>query len=314
MSQRVAPGLLITCLRILLVVAALAGWGATANADQVDRGDVLVAGGVSHNFKKHLKDIAPFNDYLTTRPSGVGITRGEVNLSSSMDEVITQFRAREIDWATETAFGVPAAVEAGVAEAMALRWKMGKRAYKSLLFVREDQPIHKLADLRGKIVAFEDAGSTSGFVIPAATLRQQGLTLHELGTPREEPRPDAVNYVFAREEINISTWVYRGLVQAGALNDGNWLEAKHMPPQFRAKMHVLYESQTIPRSFVLVRKTLGKPLKRQLLEILLAMHGDKDPHKPMKHYQKTSRLEAADDDVHTARKHVGSLRKFVFAE
>lgn len=300
MSQRVAPGLLITCLRILLVAAALASWGATAHADHVDRGEVLVAGGVSHNFKKHLKDIAPFNDYLTTRLSGVGITRGEVNLSSSMDEVIAQFREREIDWASETAFGASAAVEAGVAEAMALRWKKGKRAYKSLLFVREDQPIRKLADLRGKIVAFEDAGSTSGFVIPAATLRQQGLTLHELGTPREE--------------INISTWVYRGLVQAGALNDGNWLEAKHMPPQFRAKMRVLYESQTIPRSIVLVRKTLGEPLKRQLLEILLAMHEDKDAQKPMKHYQKTPRFEAADDDVHTALKHVGSLRKFVFAE
>lgn len=314
MSQRVAPGLLITCVRVLIVVAALASWGATAHAGQVDRGDVLVAGGVSHNFKKHLKDIAPVNAYLTTRLSGVGITRGEVNLSASMDEVIAKFREKEIDWASETAFGASAAVEAGVAEAIALRWKKGKRAYKSLLFVREDQPIRELADLRGKIVAFEDIGSTSGFVIPAATLRQQGLTLHELRTPREEPRPDAVNYVFAREEINISTWVYRGLVHAGALNDGNWLEAKHMPPQFRAKMRILYESQTIPRSIVLVRKTLGVALKRQLLEILLAMHADKHAHKPMKRYQKTSRFEAADDDVHTALKRVGSLRKFVFAE
>ena len=120
--------------RALMLAAVTTLLVASGNAaEQTDRRAVLVAGGVSHNFKKHLRNIAPINNYLSGKLAAVGVKGGEVRLSSDINNVIAQFRQREIDWTTETAFGAAEAVSAGVAEAVALRWRKGKRSYASII-------------------------------------------------------------------------------------------------------------------------------------------------------------------------------------
>jgi phosphonate transport system substrate-binding protein len=51
----------------------------------------------------------------------------------------------------------------------------GRESYRSYILVREDAPIHEVADLRGRIFAFGSALSTSSHLVPRAILADAGL-------------------------------------------------------------------------------------------------------------------------------------------
>jgi len=56
----------------------------------------------------------------------------------------------------------------------------GKAEYQSVLVIRNDSPIHKVEDIKGKSFAFGSRSSTQGHLIPRIILTQQGLTLKDL--------------------------------------------------------------------------------------------------------------------------------------
>lgn len=58
----------------------------------------------------------------------------------------------------------------GCAELLAVAVEDGQSIYYSGLFAKAGSPLHKIADLRGKSVAFGDINSTSSFVFPVTML------------------------------------------------------------------------------------------------------------------------------------------------
>ncbi len=57
--------------------------------------------------------------------------------------------------------------------------KEGKKSYVSELVVRQDDPAQKVEDLQNHVIAFVDPSSTSGYLYPAALLKQKGISLDE---------------------------------------------------------------------------------------------------------------------------------------
>ena len=55
----------------------------------------------------------------------------------------------------------------------------GTTYYHSAMVVRADSGITSLKDMRGRSLAFADPNSTSGFLIPSASLRAQGVKLED---------------------------------------------------------------------------------------------------------------------------------------
>ena len=74
-------------------------------------------------------------------------------------------------------------------------------------------------DFVGKVLAFEDPYSTSGFLLPAGTLVQQGFTLREVSRPDANVAPGEIGYYFALDEENTVELLLRGLVAGGTLGD-----------------------------------------------------------------------------------------------
>ncbi|MEM7406111.1 MAG: phosphate/phosphite/phosphonate ABC transporter substrate-binding protein [Pseudomonadota bacterium] len=274
----------------------------------------LVAGYVSHNFKKHLRDLTPINQYLAATLSDKGIDKTEVKLSNSLESMRVLLGRGEVDWVTAQVFGASILVDAGVAEVLAQRWKKGRENYRSLLFVRADSGIGSMAELRGRVVAFEDPSSTTGWFIPASTLVSKGLELNQLQSPRSSARPDLVNFVFAREEINISTWVFKGLAQAGALSDGDWTNPKRVPTQFRKQLKILHKSVPYPRSLILVRKSLDPRMKEILKSALLTAHDDRSAEQALRAFHRTSKFTPVNDTVIRALERARALRRTVLPD
>jgi hypothetical protein len=87
------------------------------------------------------------------------------------------------------------------------RWKSGMADYRSLIFTQRNSGIQRLDDLRGKLIAFEDPESSSGYFLPKLFLQRNGLRL------AEKPGLDAnvgaaeVGFVFARSQKTLVDWV-----------------------------------------------------------------------------------------------------------
>lgn len=53
----------------------------------------------------------------------------------------------------------------------------GSTYYYSVMVVRADSPIKSIEDMKGRSLAFADPNSTSGYLIPSATLKTKGINL-----------------------------------------------------------------------------------------------------------------------------------------
>ncbi|MCW8883904.1 MAG: phosphate/phosphite/phosphonate ABC transporter substrate-binding protein [Motiliproteus sp.] len=153
--------------------------------------------------------------------------------------------------------------------------------------------------LRGKVIAFQDRGSTSAFYIPAYILISKGFDLVELNSFRDLPPENSIGYVFANKEINMSTWVHKGIVTAAAYSNLDWSKDDRNPAAFRKDFIQIYQSQKIPRAIELVRADLPVEVKARLKSILLGMEKDPKAQEVLRRYQKTKKFDELTDDIRT---------------
>lgn len=297
---------------VLLTFLLLAGGTVMASdrgADSDDR--TLVIGKISPNPKKHYRYLKPIADYVVSQMGDLGYTRARVLMAKDSRQMIRYLRRGKVDWVTETPFSSMILKEKVGAELLLRKWKKGVAEYHSIFFTRSDSSIQTLADLEGKILSFEDPASTSAFYIPAAILINQGLELVELESPRDSPPTDAVGYVFSGSEINMATWVHKGVVDAGAYSNLDWSKEDHTPTAFRNDFTILHRSKSFPRAIELVRKDLPDAVKQRLKNILLHAHQDPAAASALQAYQKTRKFDELDADSLAALQETGEILKLV---
>ena len=143
------------------------------------------------------------------------------------------------------------------------------------------------------LVGFTSAASpysTSAYYLPASTLLEAGQKMELLLSPMDKPSPQAVGYLFARTELNITTWVHKRLVDAGVLSNLDWANPQRMPPAFVADFRVVAESQDVPRALVLTRGDLEPKVEARLREVLMEASIDPDAGEALRRFIGTSRF------------------------
>lgn len=81
----------------------------------------------------------------------------------------------------------------------------GSATFHGAIFVRSDAPIHSLDQLRGRLFAFSDVYSATGYQVPRELLRRAGIDLQDLG-----------GYRFLGSPHNVALAVLAGDYAAGA--------------------------------------------------------------------------------------------------
>ncbi|MBE0599296.1 MAG: phosphate/phosphite/phosphonate ABC transporter substrate-binding protein [Desulfuromonadales bacterium] len=135
----------------------------------------------------------------------------------------------------------------------------GEPFYTSIIIVREDSPIRKIADLRGKSFAFSSYHSTSGNLIPRYLLFRQGISLFDFGSYTNLDSHDAV-----------AKAVLKGRVDAGAVKDV--VAYRHKEQGLR----YLAVSAPIPSVPIVVRRDAPPELISAIKQALLSID-PKDP-------------------------------------
>ncbi|WP_449466481.1 phosphate/phosphite/phosphonate ABC transporter substrate-binding protein [Stenotrophomonas humi] len=235
---------------------------------------VLVLGRISDDPKSHYDQLKPLLDYVVPRMREVGIVEGRILMARDAQQMGSYLRRGRVDWVTETAGTAMALQQRAGARPLLLTERSGVGAYESVFFVRRDSPVGSLEDLKGRTVALQSALSTSAYLVPAMELLEHGVKPEILLTPSDVPAADTVGYVFARTELNISTYVHKRLVDAGVISNLDWRDDRSMPPAFRSDMRVIFRSEPMPRALEMVRSDLDPAVRERLQRVLLGASRD----------------------------------------
>lgn len=281
---------------IFVAALTMAGTTAPVFAGSDNKGE-LVVGRASMDPKDSLVKLQPFAEYLAKRLKSQGIMAGKALIVPNKRGMSRALRAGRVDLFSETPFSAIELIDEGVAELLALEWKRGVASYYSVFVSRKNQKLSGLADLRGKIIAFEDADSTSAFLLPLAAIRMSGLEAVELFSIQDVPPPDKVGYLFANGEVNIAAWVSMGVADAGAFSNIDWEDWKRVPKSLRDNLDVFHETSPVARSLLLVRAGMPKALKQALYKTLFAMPNDAEGVSVLNKYNKVKKFDPITESV-----------------
>jgi phosphonate transport system substrate-binding protein len=291
-----ALSLLRVAAMLLLALPLLAS--AASPVASVQRSDhVLVLGRISDDPERHHGQLQPLLDYIVPRMADVGVREGRILMARDAQQMASYLRRARVDWVTETAATGLVLAERSGAQVLVGTERDGVSLYESVIFVRRDSGIRTLDDLRGRSIAFQNLSSTSAYFAPAAAILGQGLPMEILLSPKDRPQADSVGYLFARSETNISTWVHKRLVDAGAFSDIDWNSLHRMPQAFRDDLVVIHSTPPFPRALEVVRAGLAADRRARLREILLAAGDDPDAREPLAHFFGTNRFVAIDGEL-----------------
>ena len=291
-SLRSTPCALATLLcSLLLILSPLARAQAVPPSGPLgDDESVLVLGRVSDDPKSHYDELKPLLDYVVPRMAGVGIRSGRILMARDLQQMGSYMRRNRVDWVTETSGNAVLLERRANARSLLITERDGASSYHSVFFVRRDSPVRTLDDLVGRSVAFQSPYSTSAYYLPASTLLESGLQMELLLSPMDRVAQDAVGYLFARTELNITTWVHKRLVDAGVLSNLDWANPQRMPPAFAADFRIIGESHAVPRAIVLVRRGMEAKIEDRLREVLLEASVDPDAGEALRRFLGTSRF------------------------
>ena len=284
----------------LICLLGLLSWGSPAGAQEAppaDDASVLVLGRVSDDPKSHYDQLKPLLDYVVPRMASVGIRSGRILMARDLQQMASYMRRGQVDWVTETSGNAALLERRAAARSLLVTERDGATRYHSVLFVRRDSSIRSLRDMRGHSVAFQSPYSTSAYYLPASMMLEADLRIEPLLTPMDKAPPDAVGYLFARTELNITTWVHKRLVDAGVLSNLDWGNPQRLPPAFARDFRVVATSAEVPRAIILTRSGMDPKVEARLREVLVEAAQDPDAGEVLRRFIGTSRFVpvSADD-------------------
>lgn len=188
----------------------------------------------------------------------------KVAVPTSYAAVIEAIGAYQADVAWLASFAYVLAHEKYAAEVKFMTVRNGLNTYRGQFVARTDSKIDSLAHIAGKIIAYTDAASTSGYIYPSAILKREGI----------EP----AKYTFAGGHPQSIAAVYNGTADVGCTY---WLppDASGKPKDAREKLLETYPdvfekikivalTDNIPNDTVTFRRGLPAEIEAKLIKAL----------------------------------------------
>jgi len=185
-------------------------------------------------------------------------------------------------------FAYVVAADRGVAEAELISVRYGRPFYDGQIIAGVDTGINSLADLAGKTFARPDPLSTSGWIIPALTMRANGI----------DPDKDLGEVVDAGGHTGVVTAVYNGDADAGATFVDARGNIQEDYPDVMDKIKVIEISAPIPNDGVQFHPDVPEDIKEKLITALLEIAADEEGKEALNKGYSWTDLERHQDDFY----------------
>lgn len=192
----------------------------------------------------------------------------------------------------------------GAAKLLLRRWKSGMAEYRSLIFTKNNGEVSRLEDLRGKVLAFEDPGSTSGHFLAKSFLLKKGFKFADKSRFDPHGSPTEVGYVFAFSQEKLVDMVLAKQAAAGAFSDDDYAR---LDEKKKSAITILAQTERVPRHFLSVRKDFAPPLVDRLEKILLSMHENEQGRRILKNTDDTTKFDLLPEGEAGARRRLAEI-------
>jgi len=140
----------------------------------------------------------------------------------------------------------------------------GRNTYQSFIIVPAKSADTCLLDLRGKVFAYTDPLSNTGYLFPHWLLKEMG----------ENPERFFKQTVFTHGHDNSIQMVARGIVDGAAVDGLVYEYLRQRRPITIAQTRVVQKSPDFGMPPVVTRRGIAPELKKRLLETMTSMHQD----------------------------------------
>lgn len=147
----------------------------------------------------------------------------------------------------------------------------GKTTYRSFVIVPAASPVREFADLRGKVFAFTDPLSTTGYFSPLSLLRGMG----------QQPETFFSRTIFTYSHDRSIAAVLEGLADGAAVDNLVYEFAVKRDGKIARQIRVIRESQDFGIPPVVVPRAIAPARKALLKELLLGLHRDPEGEKAL---------------------------------
>jgi phosphonate transport system substrate-binding protein len=297
--MRIAPSFMISVFLLILPQVLLSS-SLSATEDKV-----LVFGRVFDDPVRAIRDRQEFVDYLVKKLAPVGITDGKILVVEKIDLLTQALKERKVDLFHDSL--VPTLVISKRAGSVPIlrQWKYSEADYKGLIVVKKNSGINSLADLRGKVIAFEEPHSTSATVLPRMLLEEKKFKLMEIKTPGTV-KPDTIGYVYGSDGNAINVLITGRTDAATTIHR----EFDRLKPEIRDSLKILDSTIMVPRNLISVRRDLDPKLRKELKDILLNMDKDPEGQGVLKRSQNTTKF---DEIPRESLDHFKRIETYVFS-
>jgi len=216
--------------------------------------------------------------------------------TSSYSKMNEAFLKKNVDMGILNSFSyVQIADKAGLVP-LARRVIKGRGSYRSYIIVRNNEDINKYADIKGKIFAFSDPNSTTGYLLPKIMLAKNGI----------DHKEDLNKTLFIGKHDSTIYAVLNKTADAGAIASYIFDAAD---VKIKARIKILGKSEPIPLGPMVIRQDLGKELAEKIKKTMLGLYQNKKGMNVLKSAKLNRFEQASDKDYDIVREMAGLLRK-----
>lgn len=154
-------------------------------------------------------------------------------------------------------------------ELLAVPVANNKTVYHSYIIVGSTSSLKSFKDLRGKKFAFTDPQSNTGALVPTYMLAKMG----------ETPQSFFKEYFYSHSHDNSIRAVADGQADGAAVDSLIWEFINRIDPALTSRTRIVQKSPPYGIPPIVVNSELSATTKKQLKEILLTLHNDKQAAK-----------------------------------
>src|SRR5262245_1383497 len=250
------------------------------------------------------KHFHPLVDYTALKLSPKGERKGVVLVAPTAGQMMKLLEEKRVDFYIESPYPTYLINRLGAGKLLLRSWKGGMAEYRSLVFTNKEIGITKLSDLRGKIIAFEDPGSTSCYFLPKVFLLRKGFSLVEKANIGSKVSANEVGYIFGNTADDVVSLVLQQKTVAGAFSNDDYAS---LDDKRKVRISIIDQTESVPRHLVSVRKDLPDSTTKNLKEILLDMDKDKDGQRILKETDNTTKFDLLPGGEEKVRKQLVEL-------
>ncbi len=140
----------------------------------------------------------------------------------------------------------------------------GKPLYRSLFIVNSDSPYKTLDELKGKVFAFSDPESNSGFLYPQSVLAEKGVTADNFFRQT----------LFTFNHAETVEAVAEQVADGGAVDSYIWEYMKKFNPDIASKTRVIHQSPLFGFPPLVSRIGVDKAIVERMQQTLIGMKND----------------------------------------